>query len=194
MYLALADIACERITAGIVSKHVDERPVRAVLDPYNPGGSTRHIHFATSKQTLWETDPRRSHVNWVVCDGDWEAEFCRVAEAHPQVRAYVKNQGLGLEVPYRSGSENRTYVPDFVVLIDDGRGNEDLLRLIIEIKGRRREDAKDKKNTMDTFWVPGVNQLGAYGRWAFAEFQSVYEIDAAFDELVRTFCEESVAA
>ena len=194
MYLALADIACERITAGIVAKHVDERPVRAVLDPYNPEGSTRHVHFATSKQTLWESDPRRSHVNWVVCDGDWEAEFCRVAEAHPQVHSYVKNQGLGMEVPYRSGSENRTYLPDFVVLVDDGRGNEDPLHLIVEIKGLRGEDAKDKKTTMDTFWVPGVNQLGTYGRWAFAEFQSVYEIDAAFDELVRTFCNESVAA
>jgi type III restriction enzyme len=44
---------------------------------------------------------RRCHVNWVILDSDWEAEFCRVAEAHPWVRSYVKNHGLGLEVPYR---------------------------------------------------------------------------------------------
>ena len=43
----------------------------------------------------------------MVCDSDWEAEFCRVAEAHPRVRAYVKNQNLGLEVPYRYGSRRR---------------------------------------------------------------------------------------
>ena len=44
-----------------------------------------------------------------------------------------------------------------------------MLNLIVEIKGYRREDAKEKKSTMDAYWVPGVNNLGAYGRWAFAE-------------------------
>jgi hypothetical protein len=29
---------------------------------------------------------------------------------------------------------------------------------------------------MQTMWVPGVNNLGAYGRWAFAEFQEVFAI------------------
>ena len=41
----------------------------------------------------------------MILDSDWEAEFCRVAEAHPRVRAYVKNHNLGFEVPYRYGSE-----------------------------------------------------------------------------------------
>ncbi len=194
MYQELADMACERITNGIVEAHVDERPVKAVLDPYNPDGSTMHVRFTTSKKTLWETDPRRCHVNWVVCDGDWEAEFCRVAEAHPRVRAYVKNQGLGLEVPYRRGSSARTYIPDFVVLVDDGHGDDDPLHLIVEIKGYRREDAKDKKETMDTYWVPGVNRLGAYGRWAFAEFTDVFEIDAAFGTLIDDFTSHDAAA
>ena len=94
----------------------------------------------------WETDSRRCHVNWVVLDSDWEAEFCRVAESHPRVRAYVKNHNLGLEVPYRYGSETRKYLPDFIVLVDDGHGDEDLLHLVVEIKGYRREDAKEKKS------------------------------------------------
>jgi type III restriction enzyme len=33
---------------------------------------------------------------------------------------------------------------------------------------------------MDTYWVPGVNHLGSYGRWAFAEFTDVYMIEAEF--------------
>ena len=33
---------------------------------------------------------------------------------------------------------------------------------------------------MDTYWVPGVNHLGSYGRWAFAEFREMYEIEADF--------------
>ena len=61
-------------------------------------------------------------------------------------------------------------------MVDDGRGEDDLLRLVVEIKGFRREDAKEKKATMETYWVPGVNRLGAFGRWAFAEFTDVYTI------------------
>ena len=187
MYLALADMACERITQGIVARHVGERPVKAVLDPYNPAGSTSHVGFTTSRLTLWPAAASRCHVNWVVYDSDWEAQFCRVAEAHPRVRAYVKNHGLGLEVPYRQGSVARKYIPDFVVLVDDGRGEDDPLHLIVEIKGYRGEDAKDKKATMDTYWVPGVNGLGTFGRWAFAEFTDVYEIEAEFGKLVEGF-------
>ena len=107
MYQELADMACERITAGITRSLVGERPVKAVLDPYNPTGSTLHVKFTTSKTSRWETDARRCHINWAVLDSDWEAEFCRVAETHPRVKAYVKNHNLGLEVPYRYGSEPR---------------------------------------------------------------------------------------
>ncbi len=184
MYLKFADMACERITQAIVARHLEERPVKAVLDPFNATGSTRHVRFATSKQ-LYRTDARKCHINHVVCDSDWEAEFCRVAESHPRVRAYAKNHGLGLEVPYRLGGEARIYLPDFILLVDDGRGDEDFLRLIVEIKGYRGEDAKDKKNTMDAYWTPGVNALGEFGRWAFAEFTDVYEIEVGFHALVE---------
>ena len=116
-----------------------------------------------------------------------------MVEAHPNVRAYVKNHSLGLEVPYQYGSVARRYLPDFIVLVDDGKCDDDLLRLIVEIKGYRREDAKEKKATMDYYWVPAVNNLGSFGRWAFAEFTDVYTLEAefdatseaAFDELVR---------
>ena len=33
---------------------------------------------------------------------------------------------------------------------------------------------------MDTYWVPGVNRLGTYGRWAFSEFTDIYEIESEF--------------
>ena len=180
MYQGLADMACNRITAGITRALEGKRPIKALLDPYNPAGSTAHVRFNTSRSARWETSSKRCHINWVVLDSDWEAEFCRVAESHPKVRAYVKNHNLGLEVPYRYGSEIRTYLPDFIVLVDDGHGSEDLLHLVVEIKGYRREDAKEKKSTMETYWVPGVNNLKQYGRWSFAEFTEVYQIEADF--------------
>ena len=180
MYQELADMACNKITAGITRALEGKRPIKALLDPYNPTGSTAHVRFNTSRTDRWETSSKSCQVNWVVLDSDWEAEFCRVAESHPQVRAYVKNHNLGLEVPYRYGSEIRKYRPDFIVLVDDGHGPGDLLHLVVEIKGYRREDAKEKKSTMDTYWVPGVNNLKQYGRWAFAEFTEVYQIETDF--------------
>lgn len=179
-YRQLADMACNRIVAGITEAHQGDRPIKALLDPYIPTGTTADVRFNTSRDSRWETSSKSCHINWVVLDSDWEGEFCRVAEAHPQVRAYVKNQGLGFEVPYRYGSEHRRYFPDFIVLVDDGHGPENLLHLVVEIKGYRREDAKEKKSTMDTYWIPGVNHLGNYGRWAFAEFTEIYQIEADF--------------
>ena len=187
MYRGLADMACERIFAAITRTGIDSRPIKAMLAPYNPTESTAEVNFTTSKLNRYETDCRRCHVNWAILDSDWEAEFCRIAESHPQVRAYVKNHGLGLEIPYRSGSKARTYLPDFIVLVDDGRGDDDLLHLIVEIKGYRGEDAKDKKATMDIYWVPGVNNCGGYGRWGFAEFTDVHEMEAEFDRRIQEF-------
>lgn len=184
MYQELADMACERITAGITRSLVGMRPIKAVLDPYNPTGSTIHVNFTTSKRLRWETDARKSHINWVILDSDWEAEFCRVVEAHPRVIAYVKNHSLGFEVPYQYGSQTRRYLPDFIVLLHDQNGQT--AHLVIEIKGYRGEDAKEKKSTMETYWIPGVNNLGTYGRWAFAEFTDVFEIEASFRALVDT--------
>lgn len=185
MYQELADIACERITLAITRHFLGERPIKALLDPYNDTGSTGNVRFNTTKTLRWESSADLCHINWIILDSDWEGEFCRVAESHPKVYAYVKNHNLGLEVPYRFGSEARKYIPDFIVLVDDGRGREDPLHLVVEIKGYRREDAKEKKSTMDTYWVPGVNHLGAYGRWAFAEFTDVYQIETDFEAKVE---------
>ena len=185
VYQELANMAVERITAGITRASIGQRPIKVLLDPYNPVGSTQHVSFNSSKATRWETSPDKSHINWVMCDSDWEAEFCRIAEKHPQVIAYVKNQGLGLEVPYLLGSQPRKYLPDFVVQIDDGQtvdGNFDPLNLIVEVKGYRGEDAKDKKNTMDVYWIPGVNNHGQFGRWAFAEFTEVFAMQSDFSK------------
>jgi len=181
----LADLACDKINAGITNKFLGERPVRALLDAYNPTGSTNYVRFNTTKTTLWETSPEHCHINYAVLDSNWEGEFCRVAESHGKVLAYVKNHNLGFEVPYRFNSEMKRYRPDFIVLIDDGQGAKDPLHLVIETKGYRSEDAKVKKMTMDTYWVPGVNNLGTHGRWAFAELIEIYEMEDDFGAKVQ---------
>lgn len=193
-YKDLADMAGEKIVAAINRHFIGERPINVVLDPYNPIGSTMHVNFTTTPRSRWETDARKCHINWVILDSDWEAELCRVVETHPRVHAYVKNHNLGFDVPYRMGAEQRIYRPDFIILVDDGRGVEDLLRLVVEIKGYRGEDAKYKKETMDCYWIPGVNNLGTHGRWAFAEFRSVYEIEEDFEAKVAAELDRLIAS
>lgn len=194
MYEDLADIACNRITAAITRAFEGKRPIKALLDPYNPEGSTSQVRFNTSRLSRWETNgpPPKNQVNRVVLDSDWEAELCRVVESHPKVLAYTKNHNLGFEVPYLFGSTARKYRPDFIVLIDDGHGPEDPLHLVVEIKGYRLEDAKEKKSTMDTYWVPGVNNLGSFGRWAFAEFTDVFDISSDFESEVASHFEKMI--
>ena len=164
-------------------------PVKAVLDPYNPTGSTAYVNFTTSKESRWQTDPRKCHVNWAVLDSSWEGEFCRLAEQHPRVLAYVKNHNLGLEVPYRRGGVSRTYIPDFIVQLDDGHGPQDPLNLIVEIKGYRGEDAKIKKETIETYWLPGVNNLRSHGRWHFQEYTDLFSMQEQFTDFADSVAE-----
>ena len=183
-YREIADQAAERIYLACQQGKGGGGQVRAMLDPYTPEGSTRVINFATTKE-VFTTRADRCHVNAAVLDSDWEAEFARVAEEHPRVLAYVKNQGMQFEVPYRDGATPRRYRPDYIVRLDIGI--EEPLNLIVEIKGFRKGDAQLKASTMRNLWVPGVNALGAYGHWAFAEFSRVFEIEAEFNKLVTSF-------
>ena len=191
VYTELADNAAELIFAACQRGVEGEKRVKAILDAYNPAGSTRFVAFNTTK-SVWSTAPDKSHVSHVVLDSDWEAELARVVEAHPRVLAYVKNQGMQFEVPYRFGAIQRKYVPDFIVRLDDGQ--DEPLNLIVETKGFRGQDAQIKAETMKTYWVPGVNNLGGFGRWAFAEFTDVYAIRDAFGALVDELTTAKVAA
>lgn len=185
-YAELAEKACELIYQAIVRSAGEEGTglVKAMLDPYNPHGYTDFVSFITTKQNLWRTT--LSHVNYVVCDSDWEAEFARVVESHPATISYVKNQALGFEVPYRVGSVPRRYIPDFIIQVDDGRGPDDPLNLIVEVKGFRGSDEQIKAETMANLWVPGVNNLKTYGRWAFAEFRDAFAMEEEYERLIAS--------
>lgn len=185
LYYNIADRVADRIMNAITRGQEGGGRVIAMLDPYNREGSTRHVSFMTSKDR-YETG-ERCHINFAVIDSDWEAEFCRVADKHPRVLAWVKNHNLGFEVPYSAGGEARRYRPDFILRVDDGRGADDPLNLVVEIKGQRDEDDKDKAETMRTLWVPGVNALSEHGRWGYAEFTDVWTIATEFAAKVEAW-------
>lgn len=182
-YVELAEKASELIFFACQRASEGDKKIKAILDAYNPSGATRFVAFNTTKP-VWTTAPDRSHVSHVVLDSEWEAELARVLERHPKVIAYVKNQGMQFEVPYRDGSVPRKYVPDFIVRLDDGQ--DEPLNLILETKGYRGIDAQFKAETMRDNWVPGVNNLGTQGRWAFTEFTEPFGMQDAFDKLVES--------
>lgn len=183
-YLDICDKAVERIYLACQRTLHGEKRVKAILDAYNPKGSSRFVNFTTSKDTF-KTSPAKSHVNYVVCDSSWEAELALAIENNAHVTAYVKNHGLQFEVPYRDGSTPRKYLPDFIVRIDDG--GDEPLHVILETKGYRGKDAQSKADTMHTLWVPGVNNIGTFGRWAFAEFTEPFTIQEKLDALIDGF-------
>jgi type III restriction enzyme len=174
------DIACTRGGGGHIV---------AVLDPYNPSGSTRHVNFITTKE-CWKTgaQPPKSQISHVVKDSSWEIALAQALEGHGRVLAYAKNQALGFEIPYLDGGTMRRYLPDFLVRLDTGL---EPLHLVLEMKGQRDESDKAKAHTARELWVPGVNALGGYGRWAFAEFTDPYTTEDEFQALVAKLIDES---
>lgn len=175
--------AAEKIDAACNRGAGDEVKIKAVLDSYNPKGSTRLVNFITSKPCqATGARPPKSQISHVVLDSGWEGELANVLEGHPRVLAYAKNQGMGFEVPYVLGGAVKKYLPDFLVRLDTG--GEESLSLVLEVKGYRGEDAVAKKETMETLWVPGVNQIGGYGGWHFAEFCDWAVMEDDFAKLV----------
>ena len=71
--------------------------------------------------------------------------------------------------------DEHLYYPDFVARVDDGRGADDLLNLLVEVSGEERRDKAAKVATARTLWVPAVNNHGGFGRWAFVEITDVYD-------------------
>ena len=47
---------------------------------------------------------------------------------------------------------------------------------------------------MDTYWIPGVNNLKAYGRWVFVELTDVHTIGTRFNTLIEDAIQASQKA
>lgn len=187
LFAPLAKEAAERINNAILRAAGEEDDgntfVKPILDSYNPLGSTSHVAFNTSKE-VFTTDEVSCHIDHVVIESGWEGEFARVLEGHPKVLRYVKNHGLGFEIPYTYLGERHRYIPDFIVLLDDGKGADDPLYLIAEVKGRRDEQVNAKHNTVKSQWLPAVNSTEAFGRWTFAEFEEPFAMREDLDKVL----------
>jgi type III restriction enzyme len=120
--------------------------------------STVMVNFHTGK-AIEEEHVNKCHLNAAVFDSNWEHQAAEILDKHDKVRAWVKNDRLGLVIPYRKQGAARKYLPDFVVEMTDDSF------LIVEIKGLEG-DAAIKKAAAER-WCKAVTNDGRFGRWAY---------------------------
>lgn len=177
------DTACTKLEAAFDRQTgpVNES-IRANVNRYAPDGSTANVDLTTTKP-VYATRADKCHVSHVVLDSTWEREMARQLEQHPSVIAYVKNAGLGLEVPYTLNGQRRSYLPDFIARVDTG--DDEPLNIVIEVKGLRRDDVAEKSTAARDYWIPAVNNLGDYGQWAWAYCDDVPMFRSELDRVIR---------
>lgn len=167
--------AADHIYHAIVAADAGQKRLLPIPKPYDTVGSTRHVDFDTTRPT-YKTRADRCHVSHVVCDTEsWEQKMAQTLEDMDEVVCYVKNQNLGFLIPYTVSGDQRNYMPDFIVRLDDGHGREDPLSLIVEVSGERDADKAAKVATARNLWVPAVNNAATWGRWAFVEISDPWD-------------------
>ncbi len=166
--VAMLANAMEAVDDGGMSR---EKPILA------PGAaatrSTRFVDFHTGK-ALHEVE--RCHLNAAVFDSDWKRQAAELLASHPAVEAWVKNDRLGLVIPYRKDGVSRKYLPDFIVELASGD------RLVVEIKGQVG-DAAIKKAAAER-WCRAVTNDGRFGMWRYRLCFGAGELKGVLDGLV----------
>jgi type III restriction enzyme len=152
------------------------------LEKGRPEGSSADVDFWTSRPVA---DTIRSHVNYMVSDSGLEAKAAAKLDGTSSVRAWVKNTGLGLAVPYAHNGERHDYLPDFVVRLG-GPGERYLL---LETKGH--DELVEVKQSAAERWCSAVTADGRWGNWTYRVAWSVGDVAAHLLELAPEATEES---
>lgn len=182
--------AAAKVYQAIVQGSAGQPVLKPVLRPYDTLGSTRYVDFDTTRPT-YLTHYEKCHISHVALDSSWEATLAERLEEMPEVARYVKNQSLGFTIPYTFNGDQRQYIPDYLVCLDDGHGPTDLLNLIVEVTGERKKDKAAKVETARTLWIPAVNGHGGFGRWAFLEITDPWDAINTIRSFVRTRDEQA---
>lgn len=187
LLIEFAHDAADRIYKAIVTSTDGTVTLKPILRPYDTLGSTSYIDFDTI-QPVYATKADKCHISHVVADTDsWEQKMAQALEELPEVISYVKNDHLGFTIPYTLNGAERNYFPDFIARLDDGRGPNDLLNLIVEVTGEKKKDKAAKVATARTLWVPAVNNHGSFGRYAFIEVVDPWDAQ----NLIRGFLKQT---
>ncbi|OGF65898.1 MAG: hypothetical protein A3B03_00065 [Candidatus Zambryskibacteria bacterium RIFCSPLOWO2_01_FULL_42_41] len=163
-----------KIQQAIVTENIEhqkDKKLLPILAPYDTLGSTRYVDFLTTKPVR---ETIKSHINYVVADTEeWEQGVAKRLEQMPEVLSYVKNQNLGFTIPYEHQGTSHHYTPDFIAVLE--MPDKSKLNLLIEVTGKKDDKKATKVKTARDLWVPAVNNIGKYGKWAMLEIQDIHE-------------------
>ena len=176
----------DNIMEGVHKANEDHEEISAVLNYYNPEGSTIHVYRPTNK-TVWPT--QKSHVNYVIAeDNSWQQIAAKTLDAMECVECWVKNTYLGFRIPYTVGDENKEYQPTFIVRVKG-------INLIVEcedfdsdrsaegrLQGKKSGNIEAKRHYLKDYWIPAANNLKTYGTWDLLE---VRDIDQLENEILK---------
>ena len=163
------------LTAILPNETKGEVPLLPRLNRHKPIGTSADVDFLTIRPCV---STKKSHVDQVVLDAKyWEKAAVDQIEQSKVVDYYVRNDHLGLMIPYEYLQVDHNYEPDFLVRLSNG------VILILEIKGK--EDNQDRaKHDAARRWVSAVNNWGGLGQWDFHVCYDPYQLDTQLSELV----------
>ena len=188
--------AAEAVNNAVV-QHPDAR--REMLLPiyqrFDSEGSTDDVDFLTRRPVRGAT---KSPVNLVVLDGHasgntWEETVAALLEENDDVFSYVKNNGLGFEIPYVHSGRSHRYVPDFLVRLEQPEDDPVRRTLIIEVSGGQKSPGptKAKAETARNQWCTAVNNDGGWGRWGYVEIDTMLNAEARIQEAIKLLYEDA---
>ena len=157
------------IARGINPENNTTEHIRPVFNYHNSFGSTKYVGGNTTKD-VYET--KKSHVNYVAKDSDWEVICAKTLEELEEVQCYVKNHFLDFAIPYTKDGKERRYFTDFIARVKTKNGT--VKNLMIEITGMNKEK-EEKKWYVENRWLPAVNSLKdkyGYPEWHFIEIEN----------------------
>jgi type III restriction enzyme len=184
LLIELAHDAADRIYQAIVAADAGPKMLQPIFQPHNTVGDTFGLSFQTSRATY--ATNAKCHISHVVMDSGWESQMAQALEYMEEVHSYVKNHNLDCRIPYTFEGQEHYYLPDFLVRVNDGHG-DNLLNIVVEVTGEPRPEKAAKTATITNLWVPAVNNSGQFGRWAFVEVKDPYSAM----QTVREFLQQS---
>ncbi len=142
-----------------------EYPIRSTGD-MRPWYTAKPCEYAT-----------RSHINFCVFDGTWEASEAFVLDHNSNVESWAKNDHLGFRIPYIFNGVFMNYYPDFLIKLSNGE------MLVLETKGRERDKDITKRRFLAE-WTKAVNEYGGFGKWHYAVSRNPADVGGIIDSVV----------
>ena len=156
----LFSLHIDQITQHLMQYVLEQNTPRLepVFDGERPIGSTRDMRTWYTTRVAEPT--QHSQISHIVVDSGWEKYTANIAEKHPQVAAWAKNDHLGFSVLYLWNGSKRRYIPDFLIRYASGK------TLVLEIKGQDSPQDQAKRAALAQ-WVQAVNEHGGFGTWGW---------------------------